>query len=74
MLTAARLQIYLLAQATISSSSAGSLHAHLGTSTHHAHCSISTGLPSVPAMCPLEQMTLIHYRATCSQGYVSIRP
>ncbi|KAF3487259.1 hypothetical protein F2Q69_00052714 [Brassica cretica] len=74
MLTGAHLQLYLLAQATISSSSAGSLHAHRSTSTHYAHCSISTGLPSVPAMSPLEQMTPTNYRAPCSQGYVSIRP
>ncbi|KAF3518888.1 hypothetical protein DY000_02060409 [Brassica cretica] len=85
MLPAARLKLYLLAQATISSSSAGSLHSHGSTSTYHAHSSISTGLLSVPAMCPLEQMTPTNYRATCplghvptrapcSQGYVPIRP
>ncbi|KAF3510616.1 hypothetical protein F2Q69_00006396 [Brassica cretica] len=74
MLPAARLQLYLPAKAMISSISAGSLHAHRSTSTHHAHCSISTCLPSVPAMCPLEQMTPTNYRDTWSQGYVPIRP
>ncbi|KAF2537181.1 hypothetical protein F2Q70_00012433 [Brassica cretica] len=41
---------------------------------HHAHCSTSTGMPSVPAMCPIEQITPTDYRAMCSQGYVPIRP
>ncbi|KAF3511136.1 hypothetical protein F2Q69_00005214 [Brassica cretica] len=69
----AHLQLDLMAQATVSSSSVGSIHAHCSTSTHHAHCSILTCLPSVPSMCPLEQMTLTNYRATCSQGYMPIR-
>ena len=46
----------------------------VSTSTLHAHCSISTGLQSVPTMCPLEKMTPTNHRDTCSQGYVSIRP
>ncbi|KAF3546944.1 hypothetical protein DY000_02007568 [Brassica cretica] len=61
MLIAAHLQFYLLAQATISSSSAGILHAHGST---------STSLQFVPAMGPLQQTTPINYRAMWSLGNV----
>ncbi|KAF3587588.1 hypothetical protein F2Q69_00027967 [Brassica cretica] len=39
-----------------------------------ASCSLqhTTCLPSVPAMCPLEQMTPINYRATCPLGHMTI--
>ncbi|KAF2535980.1 hypothetical protein F2Q70_00003750 [Brassica cretica] len=64
MLNAGRLQLYLLAQAMIICSLAGILHANY---------IMSTNLPSVLTMCPLEQMTPINYRATCSQGHVPTR-
>ncbi|KAF3487040.1 hypothetical protein F2Q69_00052734 [Brassica cretica] len=64
--TDARLQLHILAQATISSSPTGTLHAHQSISKLHAPCSISTTPPSVPAIRPLEQIVPITYGATCS--------
>ncbi|KAF2552971.1 hypothetical protein F2Q68_00034430 [Brassica cretica] len=65
MLPAARLQLYILAQATISSIPTGTLHAHQSISKRHAPCSISTTPPPVPVMRPIEKLTPITYKATC---------
>ncbi|KAF3527306.1 hypothetical protein DY000_02039487 [Brassica cretica] len=61
----ARLQLHILAHATISSTPTGTVHAHQSISKLNAPCSISTTPPSVSAKCPIEQMTPITYKATC---------